>query len=197
MNVLILDPQDDISKSILKNSNFKITIRQTLLNTIQTLFIDRFDLIIFDMRQDDFNESSFENIKKLFNEKLILFLVSKDFFFKHSELNKSAKNFCTLEEINMKISFKTSISLNKITKTVSFNGDQISLTSTESKILDLLLSRKNSLVSKLSIEEHVWGKNTFIVKNTVNTHLTNLKNKLKILNYKIVNIRGQGYILKD
>lgn len=77
-----------------------------------------------------------------------------------------------------------------------FHGkNEIRLTKKEFSLLELLLGNKNEVLSRGIIMEHVWDMNADPFSNTIETHIRNLRKKLKDHNAKkiIVTIPGIGY----
>lgn len=97
-----------------------------------------------------------------------------------------------------KLTYKD-IVLNKETKEVFVNNKKIILTVKELSILELLLNNPNKVFSKGNLFESVWGEEYFCDDNTVNVHMSNLRNKLSSANPDeeyIETIWGMGYKLK-
>ncbi|GAA0737393.1 response regulator transcription factor [Clostridium oceanicum] len=91
------------------------------------------------------------------------------------------------------------ISLNKETKEVCVNDKKVTLRAREFKILELLLSHPKKVFSKENLFESVWGSEYMGDENTVNVHMSNLRNKLSKENPNeeyIETIWGMGYKLK-
>lgn len=70
---------------------------------------------------------------------------------------------------------------------------EIHLTKKEFMLLELLLSRKNEVLSRGVIMEHVWDMNADPFSNTIESHIANLRRKLKIGKEVIVTVPGRGY----
>lgn len=99
---------------------------------------------------------------------------------------------------NMGIFNYKDIELNTVSKQVEVNGNEISLTSKEYKILELLLRSQEKVFSKSNLFESVWNEEYFSDDNTLNTHMSNLRNKLKKANNDekyIETLWGLGYRL--
>lgn len=99
---------------------------------------------------------------------------------------------------NMEIVNYKDIELNTVSKQVEVNGNEISLTSKEYKILELLLRSQEKVFSKSNLFESVWNEEYFSDDNTLNTHMSNLRNKLKKANNDekyIETLWGLGYRL--
>lgn len=75
--------------------------------------------------------------------------------------------------------------------------DQIQLSPTENKILALLFSHKDQVVSKDIILEKLWESDEFIDQNTLNVNMTRLRKKVAGLGFDHIHtVRGVGYLLK-
>jgi len=90
-----------------------------------------------------------------------------------------------------------SISVDKEKHSVSVGRRPVELTSTEFKILELLLSRKGYVLSREDILDRVWGAETVVVDRTVDVHMRHLREKLGSAGKLIKNIRGVGYKLEE
>lgn len=91
------------------------------------------------------------------------------------------------------------IHLDPETKTVMANGHNITLTTREYKILYLLMASPNKVFSKANLFESVWSEPYHGDDNTVNVHMSNLRNKLREANPDIEyidTIWGMGYRMK-
>ncbi|PRR77802.1 Transcriptional regulatory protein SrrA [Clostridium liquoris] len=72
------------------------------------------------------------------------------------------------------------ISLNKGTKTINVNGEEVSLTPTEYKILELLMENKGRVFSIAEIYTKVWNEPFYNGENTVAVHIRRLREKIEI-----------------
>lgn len=85
-------------------------------------------------------------------------------------------------------------------KTVYVNGVELSVTSREYSILVLLMKSPKKVFSKSNLFESVWNEPFHGDDNTVNVHMSNLRNKLSKVNPNeeyIETIWGMGYRLKS
>lgn len=90
------------------------------------------------------------------------------------------------------------IKLNISTKQVLVDNKEIILTATEMKILQLLLSQPQKVFSKANLFESIWNEEYTIDDNTLNVHISRLRQKLKRANEKeeyIETLWGLGYRL--
>ncbi|KHF38021.1 response regulator transcription factor [Halalkalibacter okhensis] len=91
------------------------------------------------------------------------------------------------------------IVLDSDAKTVTVNGDLLKLTAREYEILLLMMSSPKKVFTKANLFESVWNEKFYGDDNTVNVHLSNLRNKLAKANPNEVYIEtiwGMGYKLK-
>ncbi|MCR2032100.1 response regulator transcription factor [Anaerofustis stercorihominis] len=72
------------------------------------------------------------------------------------------------------------LSLNEDTTEVTVDGEEVKLTSTEFKILKLLMSRPNKVFSMEEIYEKVWGELSYMTDNTVAVHVRHIREKIEI-----------------
>ncbi|MGZ0051601.1 response regulator transcription factor [Brevibacillus gelatini] len=72
------------------------------------------------------------------------------------------------------------LTLNKSTKTVTVDGNQVRLTATEYKILELLMENKGRVFSIEEIYERVWREPYLNAENTVAVHVRRIREKIEI-----------------
>jgi len=76
------------------------------------------------------------------------------------------------------------------------NGVRQPFTLIEYKIFLAFAERPNQMISKVELVNKVWGsKITVIEDNTINSHLSNLRKKLKEGNCKVSKVKDKGYLL--
>jgi DNA-binding response OmpR family regulator len=88
------------------------------------------------------------------------------------------------------------IELNPKAKEVTLDGDALSLTPTEFKILELLMEHPGEVISPKEIYTSVWQDDSFGTENIVAVHVRHLREKIEIdpanpRHLKVV--WGQGY----
>ena len=88
--------------------------------------------------------------------------------------------------------------VNDYTKKVTRNGAEISLTSTEYKLLLYFLNNPEKVISRPEILEAVWGVNYELGTNVVDVYVNYLRKKLDSQddNKIIHTVIGMGYVLK-
>lgn len=72
------------------------------------------------------------------------------------------------------------LTLNKSTKTVTVDGNDVRLTATEYKILELLMDNKGRVFSIEEIYERVWKEPYLGAENTVAVHVRRIREKIEI-----------------
>ena len=97
------------------------------------------------------------------------------------------------------LTFKDII-LDKETKQVYVNHQEVSLTAREYNILELFLLSPRKMFTKENIFESIWGTDYYNDENTVNVHMSHLRSKLAKANPHetyFETIWGMGYRLKE
>ncbi|GKU25030.1 DNA-binding response regulator [Clostridium folliculivorans] len=226
INILIVEDDDSINNliaKVLKKNNYDVV--QAYSGTEALLYLERdtFQLVLLDlMLPGKTGEELIRSIRK--NKTMPIIVVSAkmdkqsklelfklgadDYITKPFDLEElSARidvnvrryiNFNNNEVFDEKLTYKD-IVLNKETKEVEVNGLKLVLTAREFNILELFLTHPKKVFSKANIFESVWGEEYLCDENTVNVHMSNLRNKLQKANLEeeyIETIWGMGYKLK-
>jgi two-component system copper resistance phosphate regulon response regulator CusR len=91
------------------------------------------------------------------------------------------------------------LELNDFTKTVTRDEVEVSLTSTEYRLLFHFIKNKNKVLSRMELLEAVWGVNFDMGTNVVDVYVNYLRKKIdnKSENKLIHTVIGMGYVLKD
>jgi len=89
------------------------------------------------------------------------------------------------------------IKLNKDNFELEIENKKIVLTSTEFKLLELLVSKKGNVLSRDKILDYIWGEDKIVIDRTVDVHIRHLRKKLGKYCDIIKNIHGVGYKLED
>ncbi|HJL40670.1 MAG TPA: response regulator transcription factor [Myxococcales bacterium LLY-WYZ-16_1] len=76
---------------------------------------------------------------------------------------------------------------------VWLDGDEVTLTALEFKLLTTLLSRKGRVQSRKQLLDDVWGIQADVSTRTVDTHVKRLRQKLGAAGEYIETLRGVGY----
>jgi two-component system copper resistance phosphate regulon response regulator CusR len=90
------------------------------------------------------------------------------------------------------------LSLDPIRRAVTASGRPVQLTTTEYKILELLMRRSPAVVDRKAIAEHGWDDETDpLGSNAIDVQLSRLRAKLPGAGVRIVTVRGAGYRLEE
>jgi two-component system, OmpR family, copper resistance phosphate regulon response regulator CusR len=91
------------------------------------------------------------------------------------------------------------LEMDSATKSVKRNNEKVSLTATEYKILELLISNKDKVLDRMHIAEKVWGYTFNPGTNVIDVHINSLRNKIdKDHSVKLIHTKkGFGYVLSE
>ncbi len=96
---------------------------------------------------------------------------------------------------NTVLSFRN-ITMDRQQKSVTVNNYPLTLTAKEYQILELMLSTPQKVFSKQNLYESVWNEPYAYDDNTINTHISNLRKKLKEAGADYIEtVWGMGYKL--
>ena len=76
---------------------------------------------------------------------------------------------------------------------VRLEGERLDLTTTEFKLLALLIERRGRTQSRESLLADVWGYQNAIDTRTVDTHMRRLREKMRTHSGRLETVRGEGY----
>ena len=76
---------------------------------------------------------------------------------------------------------------------LTLDGRRLDLTSTEFKLLSLLLGKEGSIQSREDLLQEVWGYSSTVDTRTVDTHMRRLREKLGHHATCLETVRGEGY----
>jgi DNA-binding response OmpR family regulator len=81
---------------------------------------------------------------------------------------------------------------------VTAGGVDVTLTATEYRLLDFLMRRAGSIVSRAQLGEHVWGGDYDPASNVADVYIGYLRRKLQAVDLEgyIRTVRGLGYVLE-
>jgi len=222
--VLIVEDDKEISDLLLsflsKNGFVADTAPNGLLGLKQATSVD-YSLILLDLMLpfksgDEFLREirQFSDVpvivlsaKSLTQDKIdLLRLGADDYVTKPFDLNellarilsniKRYGGFCSTES---SVITYGQMSLNTTGKELTVNGVAVSLTAKEYDLLELMLSTPKKVFSKQNLYESVWGELYAYDNDTINTHISNLRRKLKDVSDEdyIETVWGIGYKIKS
>jgi len=91
------------------------------------------------------------------------------------------------------------LEIDTISKKVKRNNREINLTSTEYKILVLLMNSKGKVFDRIDIAEKIWGFSFNSGTNVIDVHINSLRKKIdKDFSPKLIHTKkGYGYVLNE
>lgn len=219
MKILIIEDELSIAKFLKSSLESQLYIVDLAEDGEQGALLGRtgkYDLIIIDYLLP--KKNGLEVIKELRrnnNIPIIMLTVTGDFECKEQAFNLGVDDFLTkpflLEELFLRIKALLrrpsaitqdilrvdSLTINLSKQLVRRKNKIINLTRKEYCILEYLMRHRGEIKSREMIMESVWDMNSDPFSNTLDTHILNLRNKLKIDNEVelIHTFPGRGYKL--
>lgn len=89
--------------------------------------------------------------------------------------------------------------LNTENNTLTYKGENIDLTKNEYRIIHVLMTNRNKVVSREKLMEKLWESDSFVDENTLTVNVNRLRKKLDAIGAKnmIATKHGIGYILQS
>lgn len=226
--ILVVEDENDINKllcSILENKGYKTRAAFSGTEALMCVENEKWDMILLDLMIPGISgEEVILKVREITKAPIIVVSAKTSKKTKLELLEKGADDFiskpfdpdevvarvnCNLrrylefstdeEKKNNILSYKD-INLNIESKTVKVGQTIITLTAREFAVLELLLANPNKVYSKSNIFESIWGEEFLGDDNTVNVHVSRLRNKLSRANNNgedyIETIWAMGYKLR-
>jgi DNA-binding response OmpR family regulator len=217
--VYVLEDELDIQKLLqlnLEKAGYKVRCFSKASQLFKKLAHELPDLLILDLMLPD--EDGNEVVKKIRNHKRIERLPIMILSAKGDEIDKilglelGADDYVTKpfspKEVIVRIKAILRRAGNSSTTTVFKHGalevdiekvsvlvdsENIELTTTEFKILQMLIAQPGWVVSRDQMLDQIWGEDTVVIDRTIDVHIRNLRDKLNSAGNYIKNVRGIGY----
>ncbi|UJL46774.1 response regulator transcription factor [Virgibacillus sp. NKC19-16] len=226
INILVVEDDNDINQllcRIIKKSNY--LPQPAYSGTEAMLYLEKqeWDLMLLDLMLPGMSgEKILEKVNAYSNVPIIIISAKGEQQTKINSLRSGADDYITkpfdVEEVSARIdsNLRRSKRANTIprkkelthkdilidleSKNVQVNSIMLTLTAREYAILVLLLTSPKKVFSKSNLFESVWNETFHGDDNTVNVHMSNLRNKLARANPDeeyIETIWGMGYRIKS
>lgn len=226
INILVVEDDNDINQllcNIIKKGDYRAQPAYSGTEALIYLENQQWDLVLLDLMLPGKNgEAILAKITERESTPVIIISAKNDQHIKVDSLRAGADDFISkpfdVEEVSArvdsllrryqlanqppkqrKLSYKD-ITLDLDARTVVVNGLKLTLTVREYDILVLLMSSPKKVFSKSNLFESVWKEPFYGDDNTVNVHISNLRNKLAKANPNegyIETIWGMGYRLNN
>lgn len=223
--ILLVEDNDTIVmglKYLLEKENFEIKAVKNLEETYEIAKKEKFDLYLLDINLPDGNGFSICSKLKEKEDVAIIFLTARDDEkdivkgldmgaddyitkpFRNRELisrinnvlRRYGKNDTNQKDNIIKID---DIEINTDSAKVMKDGKEIIFTSLEYKILVMLFSNPNVLITRQQILDKIWDiAGNFVNDNTLTVYIKRIREKLDDKEGKIIKtVRGLGYIIEE
>lgn len=225
MNILIVEDDNDINKllnEIMNSDGYTTKSAYSGTEALIYLEMQNFDVVLLDLMIPGLSgEELLLKIRQNKNMPVIIISAKDDKHTKIDMLKNGADDFISkpfdVDEVLARVESnlrryssekniycKTNeiifreINLNIDTREITINGKDICLTSREFDILQLLIHNPKKVFTKSNIFESVWEDDYMGDDNTINVHISNLRNKISKYaeNEYIQTIWGIGYKLE-
>ena len=220
-NILIVEDEANISdfvKGELEYEGYNVCIKEDSREGLEEALKNEYDLIILDVMLPSMN--GFEICRRLKREKqsTVIMLSAKDSVMdKVNGLQIGADDYIAkpfaIEELlarievvfrrqdnsnNYIIKFKD-ITINKSSRIVKKDGNEINLTNKEYELLMILLDNKDKVVTREELLEKIWGYGYEPETNVIDVYIRYLRSKLNNENKEqyIQTVRSVGYIMRS
>jgi len=103
----------------------------------------------------------------------------------------------TAKATSEKIIEAGNIKIDALSRSVTVNDEEVSLTYKEFELLNYLAQNIGTAISRDTLLKEIWGFDFVGESRTVDIHIKNLRNKLGSSGERILSVRGIGYTLKQ
>ena len=223
--ILLVEDNDTIVmglKYLLEKENFEVKAVKNLEETYKIAEKEKFNLYLLDINLPDGDGFSICSKLKEKEDVPIIFLTARDDEkdivkgldmgaddyitkpFRNRELISRINNVLRRYGKNDNNSKDNIIKINEIeintdSAKVMKNGEEIVFTSLEYKILVMLFSNPNVLITRQQILDKIWDiAGNFVNDNTLTVYIKRIREKLDDKDGKIIKtVRGLGYIIEE
>ena len=218
--ILIIEDDKDINEMLTKlltNNNYNVLNAYSGTEGV-LVHNDSIDLILLDLMLPGKNgEEIIKELKNKNNVPVIVMSAIQDIDKKVDLFDLGAYDYLTkpfhndelLARIKVQLRDKNNtisnilkfkdVELNKVNFTVNCNNKEVAFTKKEFELLKLLMENENQTLTKSMIFDSIWNDENSADDNTLNVHISKIKNKLKECNPDeeyIETVWSIGYRLK-
>lgn len=222
MNILVIEDDYEINHllcNILTENQYDCVSEYSGMHAYETLKSKSFDMVLLDLMLPELSgEELLANLRRFSKVPVIIISAKDETAVKVDMLRTGADDYITKPFDNSEVLARVESNLRRCrgyvsshltagplefdteTNICTVSGRSISLTGTEMKILRLLMENPQKLFTKANLFKSVWDEPYNYDDNAVNTHISNLRRKLKAAcpNREFIEtVWGIGYKLAD
>ena len=219
--ILLVEDNETIIMGLkysLEQENFNVEVSKTVIDAKKTIENKYFDLVLLDISLPDGNGFEICEYIKQNNDMPVIFLTARDeetnvvmgldlgaddYIIKPfrireliSRINSVLRRYGKQENKNNLLEYKN-IKIDMNLAKVYKDGKEIVFTSLEYKILLLMFSNQNKLITREELLDKIWDiAGNFVNDNTLTVYIKRIREKLEDENI-IKTVRGMGYRIGD
>ena len=215
MRILVVEDEPDLLRTIakaLRENGYAVDEAMDGSEGLSCAAISRYDAIVLDMMMPVMDGAQFlAKFRKLYTTPILILSARDTIANRVDGLNLGADDYLTkpfaMVELFARLQALIRRSLgtrdNIVTiqgvttnfgsKLVNVGKRKVELTAKEFSIIELLVLKKNRVMSRTDIFEHVYDANEDSMSNLVDVHISNIRKKLEV--DIIETRRGLGYII--
>ena len=205
MKILLVEDDVEISKLLadfLQEKGYEVICQYDGIHVLECLQKNKIDLIVLDIMLPYLSgDTVLADIRKYFTLPVIIISAKETTQNKIDLLRLGADDYITkpfdMEEVLARIESNLrrvqfqndtpvylhydDLTLDLNSNTASLQGNEVTLTAKEFAILELLMKYPEKIFSKANLFQSVWNTEYISEDNTLNVHISNLRNKLKAI----------------
>jgi len=207
MRILVVDDDRAILKLItrvLRDESYAVDTASTGEEARTLALVNEYDGIILDLQLGD--RHGFEILQELRRNgrptPVLLYSGQADTETIVRGLDAGADDYVVKpvsnEELRARVrTLIRNLTLNRLTRRVTCNGEDVSLTSMELKLLEHLMLRTGETVTRSELHDKVWDMHFDPSSNVIDAHVARLRKKLQKAGASatITTRRGMGFVL--
>ncbi|MCH1917974.1 response regulator transcription factor [Shewanella sp. A3A] len=222
MRLLLIEDEEGIAEALvafLERHEFVVDVAPTLAIAKVAILENEFDLVIVDRLLPDGDGISMLSFAKAQQkpQRFILLTALAESYDKIEGLELGALDYIAkpFEPRELLARIRNSLRLplevtshskqfgaleyNPTTRTFTLNKEPLLLRRTEALVLETLIARPGTLVTRETLEARVYGYDKFVTSNSLESQISRLRKNLaeKTTNIRIKTIRGMGYSLVE
>ncbi len=203
INILVVEDDEDINnliRDILRRSGYRVSQAFSGSEASLLLRMEDFNLVILDLMLPGVKgEDLVEQIREKSNIPIIIVSAKLDVETKVGLLEQGADDFISKPFDNKELLARVGAQLRRYLeysseieeirefknlrlldeeRRVLIGEEDLKLTATEYDILKLFLDNPKKVFSKGNIYASIWGDNAYMDENTLNVHISNIRNKI-------------------